>query len=100
MAFAPSSLILANYYSPLSKALYVMRNNRKLLLQYLFVYPFYYVVAMFIATVILFFLMSWSQDYAIKFFYIMAGIMGIGSYFFHWRIGFYAISDILNSKQS
>ena len=82
-----------------SLCLYVMKNNRKLLLQYLFVYPLYYVVAMLVATVILFFLMSWSQDYSVKFFYIMAGIMGIGSYFFHWRIGFYALSDILNSNR-
>jgi hypothetical protein len=77
-----------------------MKTNRTLLLQYLFVYPLYYVVAMFIATVILYFLMPWSQEYAITFFYIMAAIMGVSSYFMHWRIGFFALGDMFNSKQN
>ena len=44
-------------------------NRRKLLLQYLLIYPAYNVVGMAVSTVILYLLFSWSVDYAKSFFY-------------------------------
>ena len=44
-------------------------NRRKLLLQYLLIYPAYNVVGMAVGTVILYLLFSWSVDYAKSFFY-------------------------------
>ena len=74
-----------------------MKTGKLLLLQYLFLYPLYYIVAMFLASVILHFVMSWNIDFSLKFFLIMAFIMGGSSYFIHWRIGLFAINDIKNS---
>jgi hypothetical protein len=74
-----------------------MKTETKLLLQYLFLYPLYYVVAMLGASIILYFLMSWSYVFTFKFFLIMAFIMGGGSYFIHWRIGFYALTEFKKS---
>ena len=71
-----------------------MNVGYKLLFQYLFLYPIYYIVAMLIAAGILMLMMSWSMEVATKFFIIMAVIMGVSSYFIHWRIGYFALSEI------
>ena len=69
------------------------KQSRKLLLMYLFVYPLYYVIAMAVATTFLWWLNGWTVEYAIIWFKIIALVMGVSSYFVHWRIGFFAFLD-------
>lgn len=68
-------------------------QSRKLLLMYLFVYPLYYVIAMVVATTILWWFMGWTVEYAIIWFKITASIMAFSSYIIHWRIGLFAFLD-------
>lgn len=75
-----------------------MNKNLSLLLHYLIVYPLYYVVAMAFATAILAFIYSWGFVYAKTFFLIIALIMGGSSYFIHWRIGFFAIGELVRER--
>ena len=65
---------------------------RKLLVGYFFIYPFYYVVAMLLATVVLTFMFDWSYPFAKKIFFIFAGVM--------WVTSFVAHSDILRQGLS
>lgn len=66
--------------------------SRKLLLGYLVVYPFYYVIAMFLATIILMFIFDWSFQFSEKVFYILALIMWLVSYVAHFDILRHALS--------
>lgn len=80
---------------PSSRPVYFKKQSRKLFLKYLFVYPLYYVMAMAVATLLLWWMHSWELNYALAWFKISAMIMGGASYFIHWRIGFYAFLDSL-----
>jgi hypothetical protein len=77
-----------------------MNKNLNLLLHYLIVYPLYYVVAMAFATGILAFIYSWGFEYSKTFFLVIALIMGVSSYFIHWRIGFFAIGELARERNN
>ena len=80
---------------PSSTPIYFKKQARKLLLSYLILYPLYYVAAMGVATIALWWLLDWNEKYAITWFKIIALVMGGASYLIHWRIGFYALTDSL-----
>lgn len=79
--------------NPSSHPSYFKRQSRKLLLNYLFVYPLYYVVAMGVGTLLLWWIYGWSADYAYVWFKISAIGLGLASYAIHWRIGLFALMD-------
>lgn len=72
------------------KLLSVNKSNkkraRKLFIGYFLIYPFYYVIAMFLAVLILKFYFDWSYSFSEKIFYIFAGIMWFVSYVAHFDI--------------
>ena len=72
---------------------------RKLLIGYFFIYPFYYVIAMFLAVLILKFYFDWSYSFSKKIFYMYAGIMWFASYVTHFDI-FKLALNISNSGRS
>lgn len=73
--------------------------NKGLLLRYLFIYPFYYVIAMLFAVTVLMFLMDWTFVFAKKTFLIFAGIMWFLCYFAHFDIFRSAISGDSQPKR-
>lgn len=75
-----------------------LKNKYSLLIYYVFIYPLYYLAAMLVATLILAFLNEWSFGEAKVFFLVMAISMWFASYFIHYKILLYAISDLKNSK--
>jgi hypothetical protein len=78
---------------PTTNPPYFKRQARKLLFNYLIIYPFYYVISMGLATLSLWWLLGWEDNYALVWFKILALIMGGASYFIHWRIGLFALMD-------
>lgn len=74
------------------------KNRYSLLIHYIFVYPMYYVVAMLVATLVIAAFKGWSFEGAKGFFLVMAISMWIASYLIHYKILFYAISDLRNDK--
>ena len=63
-----------------------MKIRTKLLLKFFFEYPLYYVIAMFIAVLILAPIMDWGFIFAKKLFFILAIIMWGACYFIHFDI--------------
>lgn len=59
------------------------RVVNKLLMGYLFLYPLYYVIAMFFAVAILRWIFGWSFAFSEKIFYIFSGVMWFVSYVAH-----------------
>jgi hypothetical protein len=74
------------------------RVNIKLLLGYLLLYPFYYVIAMFVAILLLAWMFGWSFQFAEKMFYIFAGIMWFVSYVAHIDILMYVLKGNRNKS--
>jgi len=74
------------------------KNKYSLLVHYIFIYPLYYVAAMLIATLVLTPLKDWSFEGAKAFFLVTAISMWLASYFIHYKILFYAISDLKSGK--
>lgn len=79
--------------NPSIRTPFFKRQSRILLLKYLFVYPLYYVFSMGIGTIILWWLLGWTVDYAIIWFKISALVMGLASYIINFRIGLFAFLD-------
>jgi hypothetical protein len=75
------------------------QQARKLLFNYLIIYPFYYVISMGLATLILWWLLGWEDNYALVWFKILALIMGGASYFIHWRICLFALMESFRNKK-
>ena len=74
------------------------KNKYSLLLHFLIIWPIYYVVAMFIAVVILSLIFGWPFYAAEKAFIILAVCGWIGSYIIHFRVLFYAIGELMSEK--
>ena len=59
----------------------------KLFLSYVFIYPLYYVFAMFVSVALLMWIYDWSLSFSLKIFYIFSAIM--------WFVCYVAHADIL-----
>lgn len=62
--------------------------NKKLLLEYLFLYPLAYVVAMFVAVLAANIFLEWDSSSVKKTFYGLAVIMWFASYIIHYETFF------------
>ena len=71
-----------------------------LLLRYLFLYPFYYVAAMALASVLAAYIKSWGVEQAKIFFMVTSISMALASYLIHWRIAAYGIGQIIANRSN
>lgn len=75
-------------------------SGQKLLIAYLFVYPAYYLVAIFVNALIFWMMFGWDFQHAQRYFCAFGLVMWIASYMIHYEILKYAVTILRQDKQA